>query len=95
MNFVYGAIAVILSLVVSKIFVKKGASSGRVLGFTFLLEYIVISSLGFIFYYFNIGFFAVDMPLSDALLRIFGFSVFLGVIVASKALNGLKSLGFD
>ena len=45
MNFVYGAIAVILSLVVSKIFVKKGASSGRVLGFTFLLEYIVISSI--------------------------------------------------
>ncbi len=90
MNIVYGAIAIVISLYVSKVFVKQGVSPTQIFLKTFAFETLLVLILGYAFYFAKLGFFSYPMGQVDAAIRIIGFALFLALLVAMKALNEAK-----
>lgn len=89
MDILYGAIAIIASMVISKYFNKPSEPRLRIFIKAAASEFILISALGWVFYGFSLGFFANEPSLQTAALRIFGFAGFLAVITGFKASNRL------
>jgi len=91
MNILYGAVVIVVSFAVAKFVSSKNISSSKILWMAGGLEFVFVSAIGSIFYFFRLGFFARLTDQSDVLVRIFGLAIFLAVIVAMKALNNAKA----
>lgn len=87
MNIIYGAIALVLSFVIAKFFSQKSTQKHVVFISAFVCEFVVIALLGGIFYSLKLGFYADLASTKDVLVRIFGFAVFLALLVGFKAVN--------
>lgn len=88
MSIAYGAVALIISLLVSNFFARqKTLPDVKLFIFAFSSEFLFIGLLGFTFYILDLGFFAKLSNFNDVVMRIFGFALFLAILVAMKAVN--------
>lgn len=87
MNLVYGAFAVVISLLISDKFSKSQFTGTKCLIFAAVAEFIAIVVLGAVFYFFKWGFFADALSTKDLLIKVFGLAIFLAILVGMRALN--------
>lgn len=87
MNFLYGGLALVASFAIAKFFSDPTRSKAHNFILAFVLEFIAISALGALFYFLNLGFFGDGLSDKELLTKVLGFSLFLSVLVAMKAVN--------
>ncbi len=92
MNTVYGLLAIAISLVVSRVFARPHWPAARIILIACLVEFVSISALGGVFFLFGLGFFGDPIPVGDKLIRIFGLSAFLGVLVGMHSMNRARMM---
>lgn len=92
MNILYGCLAIVSALFISNHFSLSKAKTHIVFAQAFFAQFVFMSVLAGIFYVFNWGFLAAIGTVEEALKRVGGFAVFLGVLVAMRALNKRKML---
>jgi hypothetical protein len=90
MNFVYGGLALVSSLLISDYFSKSKAESSRVFMQAFAVQFFIVILLAGIFYGLGWGFLTAISDLTEAIKRVGGFATFLGVLVGMRALNKRK-----
>ncbi len=90
MNFVYGGLAIVASLIISEHFAKSKAESSKILLLSFLCQFFFVIALAGVFYAFGWGFVADITDLSEACKRVGGLAAFLGILVGMRSLNKRK-----
>ena len=90
MNLVYGALALVVSFLVSDTFANSKYSTTKCLIYAAAVEFFAILALGAVFYFFKWGFFADAISTQDLLIKVFGFAVFLAILTGMRAWNKRK-----
>jgi len=90
MNILYGALAIVASLLISDYFAKSKLGSEKLFVLTFVCQFVFMLVLGLVFYAFSWGFIADLNTVEDFAKRVGGLSAFLGVLVGMRALNKRK-----
>lgn len=87
MNLVYGAVALLASLLISNKIASYKLSKLSLFAYAFALEFVVILVLGLVFYFFGWGFFSGPLSNKEIALKVVGFAAFLALLVGMRAVN--------
>lgn len=90
MNIIYGSLVIVISFMVARFFSKQSYSINVMFFAAAGLECVLVSVLGALFYFFQLGFFARLSEPKEILIRIFGLAIFLAVLVGMKTVNNAK-----
>ena len=95
MNLVYGALVFLISFLVLRFVPSACTDKKQQFIASFMSEFVLVSVLGAVFWFFKWGFFAQLYSTNDILFRIFGLALFLAVLVAMKVVNQARMATVD